>query len=94
MPDEIVEIDSAELATCRETIVALQRAYLMLTSGNNRVKVRHEAKWVEYHPGSAQALLQLINMVWAQCDDTEGLLDFNPGNRSKRGPPAYLRITR
>ena len=90
----MADIDIAQLSTCRETIIALQQAYLTLLSGNKSLKVRHESKWVEYHPGNATALLQLINSIFAQCDDTAGLLDWNVGNRVKRGPPAYLRITR
>ena len=88
------QIDPGSLSNCREVLEALQQGYMALITGNRRLKVRHQEKWVEYHPGNATALLQLINAIYAQCDDVEGLLDLNLGRRVARGAPAYLRIRR
>jgi hypothetical protein len=86
------EFDTADLPGCREVIAELQKAYIALTTGNKRVRVRFENRWTEYNPGQSTRLMELINVIWAQCPDTSGLMDFNPARRAQRGAPAFLRI--
>lgn len=90
IPEITVDEDACE--TCRALIVALQNAYLALVAGNTRVRVRHNERWIEYDPGKSKALMDLINMIWSQCPDTDGLLNLNPSLRVKRGGPAYGRV--
>lgn len=78
----------ADLENCREVVIELQKAYLSLLSGNTRMRVRFNDRWTEYTPGKAKELLDLINTVKSQCDDTEGLLNVNRAYRAKRGRPA------
>lgn len=78
---------------CRALLVQLHNAYFSLLAGGTRVKVRHMDRWVEYEPGKAVALAQLINQIHAQCDDTDGLPSLQPGRRVKRGKPTGVTIT-
>jgi hypothetical protein len=84
-----LDFDGDGQPTCRALIQELQRAYMALVAGQARIRVRFDRRWTEYHPASATQLKTLINTIYDQCDDVEGLLDLRP----RRGRPMYLRIT-
>lgn len=92
-PAELLTVDMDAAESCREIIVGLQQAYFKLVSGKGHLKVRHQERWLEYQPGTATQLLALINTIWAQCPDTDGLINLTPGNRVPRGAPFFLKVT-
>lgn len=87
-----ISIDAGAVSSCRQLLVDLFNAYTKLVAGQARVRVRYGDRWTEYEPGKGTQLLALYNTIYAQCPDTAGLIDLDPGRRVKRGPPARLRI--
>lgn len=87
-----ITVEAGATGSCRQLLVDLFNAYTALLTGNVRVHVRYADRWTEYQPGQATALRDLYNLIYAQCDDTCGLIDLDPGRRVKRGPPARLHI--
>lgn len=90
----VITVNTDLCTSCREIVVALQNAYFQLVAGKSRLKVRYDKRWVAYQPGSATQLLAIANAAYAQCDDVEGLPNLNPGHRTQRGAPFFLRIDR
>lgn len=88
LPEITVDTDVCDAATCREILVQLLTAYIKLTAGQARIRVRFDRRWTEYHPASAPRLAELYNKLYDTCPDTTGLLDLRP----KRGGPMFLRI--
>jgi hypothetical protein len=87
------DVDLDALPTLRETVLELTRAYYALTSGNKRLRVRFQDRWTEYNPANATQLLVLVRTLRTQCTDCSDIPDLNPGRRTERGPPAFLRIS-
>lgn len=82
-------LDMRNRASCVEALSELARAYYSILSGQSKVMVRFQERWVEYQKANAQQLLDAYNTLYRQCPGAQaaGLPDLNPGLVARRGPP-------
>lgn len=89
-PTQQTDFDLSTSTDCREMLGGLLQAYVNVTAGNQRTRLRIGDRWSDFARGNAIELQKLYNIMYRQCAsagaDMTGLPDLSPGLRAKRGP--------